>query len=64
MKSPACQKDWHTLPKRLWLQTQLRLDEPASDEATIPWLLPMRKVKTLHIMLRPSVMLRPKSMVE
>jgi hypothetical protein len=36
MKSPACQKAWHTLPKRLWLQTQLRLDEPANDEATIP----------------------------
>ena len=29
-------KAWHTLPKRLWLQTQLRLDELAKVEATIP----------------------------
>jgi hypothetical protein len=36
MKLPACQKAWHTLPKRLWLQTQLWLDETANAEATIP----------------------------
>jgi hypothetical protein len=29
-------KAWHALPKRLWLQTQLWLDERANDEATIP----------------------------
>ena len=31
-----CMKAWHALPKRLWLQTQLWLDERANDEATIP----------------------------
>jgi hypothetical protein len=44
-------KAWHALPKRLWLQTQLWLDERANDEATIPLLCPMLKAKTLHIML-------------
>jgi hypothetical protein len=35
MKSPACQKASHTLPKRIWLQTQHQFDERANDEATI-----------------------------
>jgi hypothetical protein len=35
VKSPACQRASHTLPKRLWLQTRDRLDERANDEATI-----------------------------